>query len=92
MPEQDIYYLYIIECSDKTLYTGIAKDANKRIEQHNNSLGAKYTRGRAPVILKFLKKCTSRSHALKEEREIKKLSKNDKINSINSPLNEIHKI
>ena len=46
-------YIYILECSDKSLYTGWTTDVSKRIECHNSGKGAKYTRGRTPVKLKY---------------------------------------
>ena len=74
------YYLYILKCSDKTLYTGITTDLDRRVEEHNTSaLGAKYTNGRRPVKLMYSKKFKSRSEASKEESRIKKLSRLEKI-------------
>lgn len=78
-----MYYLYILECADKTLYTGITVDIERRMNEHNSSqLGAKYTRARRPVKLVYLKKFHGRSLALKEESLIKKLSRNDKVKLI----------
>ncbi len=68
------YYLYILSCHDKTLYTGITTDINRRIEEHNSyTRGAKYTRSRRPVKLIYTKQFDSRSLASKEEYRIKKL-------------------
>ena len=76
-----MYYLYILECADKTLYTGITVDLDKRIKAHNGSrLGAKYTRARRPVKLVYAKKFKSRSQASREEYRIKKLSRAEKMN------------
>lgn len=78
-----MYYLYILECADKTLYTGITSDLARRIKEHNFSkLGAKYTQGRRPVKLIFFKKFRSRSNAAKEESSVKKLSREDKLDMI----------
>jgi len=75
-----MYYLYILECADKSLYTGIATDLARRLEEHNNSsLGAKYTRGRRPVKLVYSKKFRNRSLASKAEAKIKKLSREEKL-------------
>ena len=75
-----MYFLYILECSDKTLYTGITTNLNRRIKEHNNSkLGAKYTKVRRPVKLVYSKQFINRSEALKEEAKIKKLSRQQKI-------------
>lgn len=73
------WYVYMVRCSDASLYTGIAKDVDKRIAEHNNSkLGAKYTRGRQPVRLIYVEASESRSSASKREHEIKQLSKEQK--------------
>lgn len=78
-----MYYLYIIKCADKTLYTGIAKDVNKRVIEHNTSdLGAKYTKVRRPVKLVYTKRFRSRSTAMKAEAKIKKLSRAEKLELI----------
>lgn len=77
-------YVYILECSDKTLYTGWTNDINKRIERHNSGKGAKYTRGRLPVKLVYFELLDNKSLALKREIEIKKLSKKDKLLLINN--------
>jgi putative endonuclease len=74
-----MYFAYILECKDKTLYCGIAKDLEKRLLEHNNSkLGAKYTRARRPVKLVYSRKFKTRSAACKEEARIKSLSREEK--------------
>ncbi len=72
--------IYIVRCSDNSLYTGIAKDIDKRIREHNsgNKQGAKYTRSRGPVELVYTEKADTRSLAAKRECEIKKMDKNSK--------------
>lgn len=78
--EKNTYYLYILECVDGTLYTGITTDLIRRREEHNSStLGAKYTKGRRPVKLVFSKSFCNRSLASKEESRIKKLSRAEKL-------------
>ncbi|MFA6197606.1 MAG: GIY-YIG nuclease family protein [Patescibacteria group bacterium] len=78
-----MYSLYILQCSDKTIYTGITVNVAKRVEEHNHSpRGAKYTRSRRPVQLVYMKKFRTRSRALKEEHRIKQLSKREKLNLI----------
>ena len=68
-----MYYVYIVECADKTLYTGIATELERRVEEHNNSeKGAKYTRVRRPVKLVYSEEYPDRSSASKREYEIKK--------------------
>jgi len=79
----DIWYVYILECSDGTLYTGITKDITKRIEEHNHSnKGAKYTRVRRPVSLKYKESQENRSLASKREYAIKQLSRKAKLQLI----------
>ncbi len=73
-------YVYIVECSDKTLYTGSTGDIEKRIREHNSSRGgAKYTRSRRPVRLVYVEACATLSIALRREAEIKKLSRAQKL-------------
>jgi putative endonuclease len=75
-----MYYLYILKCSDNTLYTGITTGLSRRIREHNSSkLGAKYTRGRQPIKLVYSKKFSNRSQASKEELRVKKLSRKEKL-------------
>jgi putative endonuclease len=74
------YYVYILMCSDKTLYVGITTDISRRLEEHNHSdKGARYTRSRRPVALKYIEKLNSRSRALVREAEIKKWSRGEKL-------------
>jgi putative endonuclease len=78
-----MYYLYILKCADKTLYTGITTDIKRRITEHNKSkLGAKYTKARRPVKLVFSKKYKTRSKATSEEARVKKLTRSEKIKLI----------
>jgi len=78
-----MYYLYIIKCADKTLYTGITTDLKRRIVEHNSTkLGAKYTSSRRPVKIVYSKKFKNRSTASREESRIKKLKRADKLRLI----------
>ncbi len=72
--------VYIVRCDDNTLYTGVAKNVERRIEEHNqnDSLGAKYTRTRRPVRLVYTEMMITRSAACKREYELKQLSKLEK--------------
>ncbi len=72
-------YVYIVECRDKTLYTGWTTDIERRVSQHNKGEGAKYTRARRPVVLKYFEEFDTNREAMKRECEIKKLSRQDKI-------------
>ena len=74
------YFVYILECSDKTLYTGITNDIEKRLYAHNNlSTWAKYTKTRRPVTLLYSEAFETRWEALKREYRIKQLSRKDKL-------------
>jgi len=79
-----MYYVYIAQCADDTLYTGIATDLSRRIEEHNSSeKGAKYTRVRRPVSLVYSEEFPDRSLASKREYEIKKkMSRTQKLKLI----------
>lgn len=76
--------LYILRCSDGSLYTGITVDVEARFAQHSSGTGAKYTRGRGPLELVYVEQCRDHSHALKREYQVKSLSKNDKLALIQS--------
>lgn len=72
------WVVYILECKDGTLYTGITTDVGKRFAAHSSGKGAKYTRGRRPLELVYREECGDHSAALKREAEIKKLSRKEK--------------
>ncbi len=68
------WFVYILECSDKTFYTGITKDVERRINEHGTNKGAKYTKGRGPFSLVYQYKCKDRKEASQKEYAIKKLA------------------
>lgn len=73
------WFVYIVRCSDNTLYTGVAKDVAKRLQQHNCAkAGAKYTRARRPVELVYQEAAAGRSQAQQREYRIKQLSAEQK--------------
>ncbi len=72
------WFLYIIECCNKTLYTGITTDVDRRFEEHSSGKGAKFLRGKAPLTKLFSVKAGDRSSASKWEIKIKKLSREQK--------------
>jgi putative endonuclease len=75
-----MYFVYILQCSDETLYTGITTDISRRITEHNTSAkGAKYTRLRRPVKLVYSEECRDRSEASKREYAIKHLTRKEKL-------------
>ena len=81
-----MYYVYIVQCADETLYTGIATDLERRIDEHNHSdKGAKYTRARRPVTLVYHETFEDRSTASKREYEIKnRMSRAEKLEMIST--------
>ncbi len=82
-----MWYIYILECSDKTFYTGITKDLKRRVLEHNTTnKGAKYTKGRRPVQLVYSSKIPNIAQALKEELRIKRLSRKEKLKNIKSKI------
>jgi len=80
------YYVYMVECADSTLYTGITNDLRRRVEQHNGLKpgGAKYTRSHRPVFLVHIEKYPNKSEASKREREVKDLTHDQKLELINA--------
>ena len=82
-----MWYVYILECSDGTLYTGITTNLDKRLKTHNNGKGAKYTKARLPVVLKVSVEAEDRSNASKEEYRIKQLTRKEKLELINEQSN-----
>ena len=90
------WHLYLIRCNDGSLYTGITTDVARRFAEHkgNSGTGAKYLRGRGPLVLVFQKKLGSRSLALGVESKVKKLSKARKEELVrdNTHIDEIIKL
>lgn len=76
----NMYYTYIIECADGTFYTGYTNDLDQRIKKHNGEIkgGAKYTKGRAPVILRYYEQFETKQEAMKREYGLKQLSRQEK--------------
>ena len=86
MPVAKLWYVYILKCSDNTLYTGVTVDIERRVNEHNhdNKLGAKYTRVRRPVKVVYQEELETRSLAGKREAQIKKLKRTEKESLIKS--------
>ena len=80
---EQVWTIYIVRCSDDSLYTGITNDLERRIQEHNdnskNSKSAKYTRARQPVILAYQEKAQDRATASRREYQIKQLSRSEKL-------------
>jgi putative endonuclease len=79
---ESIWYLYLIECEDGSLYTGITTDVERRYAEHAAGKGARYTRMKKPVRLLGFRQCGSRSAALKAEIALKRLQKPQKLIAI----------
>jgi len=77
-----LWYVYILQCSDDTLYTGITNNLERRIKQHNEGKGAKYTKGRSPVTILRQFEVETKSLALKMELQIKSLPRDQKLKFI----------
>lgn len=80
-----MYWVYILHCADNTLYTGSTPRLERRIQEHNQGNGAKYTRGRLPVLLRQAWIVENRSQALRLEAFIKKLTRKEKEYLIDDP-------
>lgn len=77
------YFVYILECADKTLYVGCTNNLEKRLKQHNESKqGAHYTKIRRPVILKYSQEFETLSKARAKEAQLKRLPRNEKLKLI----------
>jgi putative endonuclease len=77
------WLVYILECGDGTLYTGITNNVEARLKCHEAGTGARYTRGRKPLLLVYTEACRGKSRALKREYAIKRLSRDEKLVLIN---------
>ena len=75
----DAWFLYIARCADGTLYAGIARDVTARIAQHDAGKGARYTRGRGPLVVLAKRRCPTKGDALRLEAAVKRLSKTQKL-------------
>ena len=73
-----MWYLYILQCGDGSLYTGITTDVEKRLEAHRSGKGAKYTRGRGPLNLLAAAEFATKHDAMHAEYVFKQLSRNEK--------------
>ena len=72
-------YTYILECADGSLYTGYTTDVEKRLKTHNAGKGAKYTKNRRPVVLKYYETFSTKQEAMRREWAVKQLSRKEKL-------------
>lgn len=77
-----MYFVYILQCGDGTLYTGITTDVVRRLEKHKKGVGGRYTKSRRAEKIVFTEKHPNRSSALKREAEIKKKTRKKKLELI----------
>ena len=82
LAQQQNNYVYIVRCSDQTLYTGWTNQLEKRIEAHNAGKGAKYTKARLPVEIIYHEEYPTKEEAMRREAAIKKLTRKQKIELI----------
>ncbi len=75
---ESVWLLYIVECRDGSLYTGVTNDLDRRLKQHNDGEASRYTRSRRPVVLRYQEPCADRSAALIRELAVKLLSRSEK--------------
>lgn len=80
------YVVYVLECSDGSLYTGIATDLEKRLEEHRSGKGAKYTRAKGVKRLAYSEQHKNRSEALKRELQIKAMTRREKLILVKNEL------
>jgi putative endonuclease len=73
------WIVYILECADKSLYTGITNDLDRRMAEHEAGKGAKYTKGRGPFRLVYSETCQGRAEASRRETAIKLLNRGKKL-------------
>ncbi len=84
-------YVYLLECGDGTLYAGWTTDLSRRVLAHNRGKGAKYTRGRGPVKLRYYERYAQKEDALRREWELKQMSRKEKwdlIATFSNPVGE----
>ncbi|MHA1146445.1 MAG: GIY-YIG nuclease family protein [Candidatus Helarchaeota archaeon] len=73
------FYVYIVKCKDRSFYTGYTNNLERRIQQHNDGVGGRYTRSRRPVELLYFETFSTQKEAMRREREVKKLSRKQKM-------------
>ena len=79
-----MHFVYVLQCTDGSLYTGYTTDVERRVAEHNAGEGAKYTRGRTPVELVHVEEFESKSAAMSREYEIKQLRRDQKMALVES--------
>ncbi len=80
-----MWTVYILLCSDNSLYTGMTNNLQKRFLEHKSGIGGKYTRSHIPTKIVYSEECATKSEALKRELQIKSLSRADKLKLVSEP-------
>ena len=88
MPPKKNWYFYVLSCRDESFYTGVTTDVDRRVKEHNEKKGAKYTRSRVPVRLWYYREMKDRSTAQKLESSFKKLSRSKKLERLCEMIDE----
>jgi len=83
-----VFYTYLLQCADSSLYCGYTVDPEKRLKEHNSGTGSRYTRSRRPVELVYLEEHETKHGAMSREAQIKRLSRTEKLNLIRSKAPE----
>ena len=81
---EPIWYVYILQCADGTLYTGITNDLDRRLKAHNAGIASKYTRVRRPVSIVYQEEAGTKGDALRRELQIKSMSRQQKVALLNN--------
>ncbi|MGI9331484.1 MAG: GIY-YIG nuclease family protein [Gammaproteobacteria bacterium] len=84
MTHDSAWHVYMLRCADQTLYTGVTKDLQARLSQHNRGKASRYTRARLPVEIVYTEPAADHGSALRREMQIKKLARSDKEQLINT--------
>lgn len=79
MANSNYHYFYVVQCKDLSFYAGYTTNLQRRIKMHNDGKGAKYTRARRPVILKYFELYETKRQALQREYAFKQLTRKQKI-------------
>ena len=81
---EQAWYVYILQCADGTLYTGITNNPNRRLKAHNAGTASKYTRVRRPVDMVYQEETDTKGNALRRELQIKSMSRHQKMDLLNN--------
>lgn len=89
MQENKEHIVYMLKCKDNTLYTGYTTDLSRRVQEHEEGKGAKYTRGRGPFQVVYIEKHETKEEAMRREYAIKQLARKEKVKLIQQQLRDV---